>query len=228
MTDYSTVPEAVEALKAGKVILVIDDPDRENEGDFICAAQYATTENVNFMASHAKGLICMPMSEEYVRKLQLPQMVAHNTDNHETAFTVSIDHVNTTTGISAEERGYTARMTRRRRRLAATTSAVPATCSRCSPRKTACSSATATPRPPSTCCRLAGLKQVRPVLRGHARRRHDDAHVRAARRGKALRPDGHHDQGAATLPQVPRPPRDLRGKRRCCPPSMASSARTAT
>jgi len=111
MTDYSTVPEAVEALKAGKVILVIDDPDRENEGDFICAAQYATTENVNFMASHAKGLICMPMSEEYVRKLQLPQMVAHNTDNHETAFTVSIDHVNTTTGISAEERGYTARMT---------------------------------------------------------------------------------------------------------------------
>ena len=93
------------------MILVIDDPDRENEGDFICAAQYATTENVNFMASHAKGLICMPMSEEYVRKLQLPQMVAHNTDNHETAFTVSIDHVNTTTGISAEERGYTARMT---------------------------------------------------------------------------------------------------------------------
>ena len=135
MTDYSTVPEAVEALKAGKVILVIDDPDRENEGDFICAAQYATTENVNFMASHAKGLICMPMSEEYVRKLQLPQMVAHNTDNHETAFTVSIDHVNTTTGISAEERGYTARMSASTTTPRRTTSAVPATCSRCSPRK---------------------------------------------------------------------------------------------
>ena len=109
MTDYNTVPEAVEALKAGKVILVIDDPDRENEGDFICAAQYATTENVNFMATHAKGLICTPMSEQVALRLGLEQMVKVNTDNHHTAFTVSIDHVDTTTGISAEERGFTCR-----------------------------------------------------------------------------------------------------------------------
>ena len=81
---------------------------RENEGDFICAAQYATTENINFMAMYGKGLICMPMSEEYINKLALPQMVSHNTDNHETAFTVSIDHVDTTTGISAAERSLTA------------------------------------------------------------------------------------------------------------------------
>lgn len=106
---YNLIPEALEALRAGKVILCIDDPDRENEGDFICAAEFATTENVNLMASVAKGLICMPMSEEYVRRLRLPQMVNNNTDNHETAFTVSIDHIDTTTGISAEERGYTAR-----------------------------------------------------------------------------------------------------------------------
>ena len=86
-----------------------DDPDRENEGDLICAAEFATTENVNFMATHGKGLICMPMSEELGKKLMLPQMVSDNTDNHCTAFTVSIDHVDTTTGISAEERGYTAR-----------------------------------------------------------------------------------------------------------------------
>ena len=86
-----------------------DDPDRENEGDFICAAEFATTENVNFMAKYAKGLICMPMSIDLCRKLMFPQMVTTNTDNHETAFTVSIDHVDTTTGISAEERGYTAR-----------------------------------------------------------------------------------------------------------------------
>lgn len=105
----NTIPEALEALRQGKLILVIDDPDRENEGDLICAAQYATTENVNFMATYAKGLICMPMSSEYIRKLGLHQMVANNTDNHCTAFTESIDHVDTTTGISAAERGLTAR-----------------------------------------------------------------------------------------------------------------------
>ena len=109
MKKFNTVEEALEDLRNGKVILVTDDEDRENEGDMICAAEFATTENVNLMASAGKGLICMPMSIELCRKLQFPQMVSNNTDNHETAFTVSVDHVNTTTGISAEERGYTAR-----------------------------------------------------------------------------------------------------------------------
>ena len=108
MFKYNTIPEALEALRAGEVILVTDDPERENEGDFICAAEFATTENVNLMATHAKGLICMPMSAEYCKKLRLPQMVMDNTDNHSTAFTVSIDHVDTTTGISAAERSITA------------------------------------------------------------------------------------------------------------------------
>ena len=108
MFHYNTIEEALEALRQGKLIMVSDDEDRENEGDLICAAQFATLENVNFMAVHAKGLICMPMSEEYVRKLQFPQMVSHNSDNHETAFTVSVDHVSTTTGISAAERSITA------------------------------------------------------------------------------------------------------------------------
>lgn len=108
MAIFHTMEEALEDLKKGKIILVTDDADRENEGDFICAAQFATTENINFMATHGKGLICMPMSEEYVEKLKLPQMVENNTDNHETAFTVSIDHVTTTTGISAVERSITA------------------------------------------------------------------------------------------------------------------------
>lgn len=103
-----TIEDAVKDLQEGKIILVIDDPDRENEGDLICAAQFATQENVNFMACHAKGLICMPMSIELCRKLGLEQMVAVNTDNHSTAFTVSIDHVDTTTGISAYERSVTA------------------------------------------------------------------------------------------------------------------------
>ena len=109
MFKFNTIEEALEDLRKGRIILCTDDPDRENEGDMICAAEFATTENVNLMASAAKGLICMPMSAEYCTKLQFPQMVSENTDNHETAFTVSIDHVNTTTGISAEERGYTAR-----------------------------------------------------------------------------------------------------------------------
>lgn len=109
MNTFNTIEEALEDLRNGRVILVTDDEDRENEGDMICAAEFATTENVNLMASVAKGLICMPMSEEFCRKLQIPQMVTENTDNHETAFTVSIDHVDTTTGISAAERGFTAR-----------------------------------------------------------------------------------------------------------------------
>ena len=109
MKKFDTVEQALQELKRGKIILVTDDEDRENEGDFICAAEFATTENLNFMATHGKGLICMPMSKEICEKLRLPQMVADNTDNHETAFTVSIDYVGTTTGISAEERGMTAR-----------------------------------------------------------------------------------------------------------------------
>ncbi|MCI8448336.1 MAG: bifunctional 3,4-dihydroxy-2-butanone-4-phosphate synthase/GTP cyclohydrolase II [Eubacterium sp.] len=108
MDQFNTVEEALEELKNGRIILVTDDADRENEGDFICAAQHATTANINFMATYGKGLICMPMSEEYVKKLQIPQMVEQNTDNHETAFTVSIDSVETTTGISAAERSVTA------------------------------------------------------------------------------------------------------------------------
>ena len=108
MYQFNTVEEALEELKNGKIILVTDDPDRENEGDFICAAEFATTKNINFMATYGKGLICMPMSKEYVEKLRIPQMVTNNTDNHETAFTVSIDAVDTTTGISAAERSITA------------------------------------------------------------------------------------------------------------------------
>lgn len=111
MKGYGTIEQALQDLREGKVILVIDDPDRENEGDFICAAEFATTENVNLMASTAKGLICMPMSREWCEKLNLPQMVEENTDNHSTAFTVSIDHVDTTTGISAVERSLTAMKT---------------------------------------------------------------------------------------------------------------------
>ena len=109
MYQFNTVEEALEELRNGKIILVTDDPDRENEGDFICAAEFATTKNINFMATYGKGLICMPMSKEYVEKLRIPQMVTNNTDNHETAFTVSIDGVDTTTGISAAERSMTAR-----------------------------------------------------------------------------------------------------------------------
>lgn len=108
MFEFNTIEEALEDLRLGKIVLVTDDEDRENEGDFICAAEFATTENVNFMAVNGKGLICMPMSEALCQKLQFPQMVSDNKDNHETAFTVSVDHVDTTTGISAAERSVTA------------------------------------------------------------------------------------------------------------------------
>lgn len=104
---FDSISQALAALKKGQIILVVDDEDRENEGDFICAAEFATTENINFMAVHGKGLICMPVSEEICRRLDLPLMTAGNTDNHQTAFTVSIDHLETTTGISAAERSLT-------------------------------------------------------------------------------------------------------------------------
>ena len=110
MREFGTVEEALEDLRKGKIIMVTDDEDRENEGDFICAAEHATTENVNFMATYGKGLICMPMSADICKKLMFPQMVTDNSDNHETAFTVSVDYKDTTTGISAKERGMTARM----------------------------------------------------------------------------------------------------------------------
>lgn len=105
---FDTIEEALADLRAGKLIMVTDDEDRENEGDLICAARFATPENVNFMAANAKGLICMPISKEIARKLELDPMVSNNTDNHETAFTVSIDHIETSTGISAFDRSLTA------------------------------------------------------------------------------------------------------------------------
>ena len=109
--EYNTVEEALEDLKQGKIVLVTDDENRENEGDMICAAEFATQENINFMASYAKGLICTPMSVELAEKLGFVPMVTKNTDNHETAFTVSIDYARlSTTGISAAERGLTMRM----------------------------------------------------------------------------------------------------------------------
>ena len=109
MDAYNTVEEALDALRNGQMIIVTDDETRENEGDLICAAEFATTETINFMATHAKGLICSPISADYAEKLQLSQMLADNTDNHGTAFTISIDHVDTTTGISAIDRGLTIR-----------------------------------------------------------------------------------------------------------------------
>ena len=107
--ELNSIEEVLADLAAGKVAVMLDNEDRENEGDVICASEFATTENVNFMAKYARGLICMPMDDSYVEKLNLPQMCITNTDNHCTAFTVSVDHVSTTTGISAYERGITAR-----------------------------------------------------------------------------------------------------------------------
>ena len=108
MKEFNSVEEVIEAVRGGKIVVVMDDEDRENEGDVICAAEFATPENVNFMASYAKGLICMPMHVDYGKKLGLDMMCSVNTDNHGPAFTESIDYKDTTTGISAFERSMTA------------------------------------------------------------------------------------------------------------------------
>ena len=104
MSDFATVEEAIEEIRKGNMVVVVDDEDRENEGDLIVAAETLTPEHVNFMATYAKGLICTPMEAEYLDRLEIFPMVSNNTDNHETAFTVSVDADTTTTGISAFER----------------------------------------------------------------------------------------------------------------------------
>ena len=103
----NTIEEALEDIKKGKIIIVVDDEDRENEGDLLMAAEKADSKSINFMIKRGRGLVCVPMEETRIDKLNLPQMVEKNTDSHETAFTVSVDHKNTTTGISAEERALT-------------------------------------------------------------------------------------------------------------------------
>lgn len=104
---FNTIKEAIEDIRNGKMIVVLDDPSRENEGDLLMAAEHATPEAINFMATHGKGLICMPVEKSFMSNINVGPMVAVNTDNHETAFTVSIDHIETTTGISAYERSLT-------------------------------------------------------------------------------------------------------------------------
>lgn len=106
--NMNRVEQAIEDIRQGKIIIVTDNEERENEGDLICAAEFATPENVNFMAKYAKGLICMPMSKNVCEKLGLKPMLETNTDNHQTAFMTSIDYKDTKTGISAYERSETA------------------------------------------------------------------------------------------------------------------------
>jgi len=105
--QFSSIEHAIEDMKRGKMVIVVDDPGRENEGDLIIAAEKATPEAVNFMVKHARGLVCMPMEGKDLDRLGIHSMVEKNTDNHETAFTVSIDYKDTTTGISAFERAQT-------------------------------------------------------------------------------------------------------------------------
>lgn len=103
----NTIEEVIEDLKAGKPVIIVDDESRENEGDLVLAAEFATRESINFIIKEARGLLCTPMLEKDLIRLGIHQMVEKNTDNHETAFTVSVDHVDTTTGISPEERAVT-------------------------------------------------------------------------------------------------------------------------
>lgn len=106
---FHSIEEAVADLREGKIVIVVDDEDRENEGDFVALAEGITPEAINFMVTHGRGLVCTPISEEIAMKLDLSPMVAANTDSHGTAFTISVDHKSTTTGISAQERAATVR-----------------------------------------------------------------------------------------------------------------------
>ena len=109
MGEFNTIEEAIDEIKKGNFVVVLDDEDRENEGDLIVAAEKVTTEKINFMTKYGRGLVCMPVEGKRLEELDIHQMVANNTDNHETAFTVSVDHKDTSTGISAGDRALTIR-----------------------------------------------------------------------------------------------------------------------
>ena len=205
--QFCTVEEALEELRSGRLIITIDDPDRENEGDLICAAQFATTENVNFMAVNAKGLICTPMSQEVADRLGLEQMVKVNTDNH--CHRLHRLH---------RPRGHHHRHLRPGAGLHLPQVRGPG--------HPAGGPAPARPRlpPGGPAGRRAGPQRphrghrgpvppggapaVRPVLRDHAGRRHHDAHHRAAGKGTGVGAEGAHHPGAPGL--LP-PPRQARG-----------------
>ncbi|WP_017814364.1 MULTISPECIES: 3,4-dihydroxy-2-butanone-4-phosphate synthase [Paenibacillus] len=108
LSGLDRIEEALQDLQQGKVVIVVDDEDRENEGDFIALADHASPQVINFMVTEGRGLVCLPITAERAEELQLQPMVAQNTDYHGTAFTVSVDHVSTSTGISAHERSMTA------------------------------------------------------------------------------------------------------------------------
>lgn len=106
-SQLNTIEEVIQDMRAGKPVIIVDDESRENEGDLVVAAEFATQETINFMVKEARGIVCTPMRREALAHLDIGPMVAHNTDNHETAFTVSVDHIDTTTGVSPAERAYT-------------------------------------------------------------------------------------------------------------------------
>jgi len=105
--EFNRIEEALVAIREGKIVVVVDDQDREHEGDLIAGAEVATDQTINFMVTHGRGLVCVPLDETIIRDLQLPQMASMNADPMSTAFTISVDHVDSTTGISAAERAYT-------------------------------------------------------------------------------------------------------------------------
>ena len=144
---FATIPEAIEDIRDGKIVIVVDDADRENEGDFIMAADFATPEAVNFMVTHGRGIVCLPCAAWRLDELGIPQMVTDTTGGHEAAFTVSIDfRQGTTTGTSAYDRAITAKAVRSHR----ATSRSRATSSRCGRKMAASSAARDTPKPRST------------------------------------------------------------------------------
>lgn len=106
-SQLNTIEEVLQDVRQGKPVIIVDDENRENEGDIVIAAQFASQETINFMVKEARGIVCTPMRREALAHLDIGPMVTHNTDNHETAFTVSVDHVDTTTGVSPAERAYT-------------------------------------------------------------------------------------------------------------------------
>ena len=151
LTPFSPVEEALDDVRQGKFVVVVDDPDRENEGDLVIAAQFATPEAINFMATHARGLICLSLTEERADELALRPMTEHNEAPLGTAFTVSIEaREGVTTGISAADRSHTIQVAIDPTTRSRATSSSPDTSFRCAPRPAACSSGSARPRPPST------------------------------------------------------------------------------
>ena len=226
MSEFASVDEAIEDIRAGKMVVVVDDPDRENEGDLVVAAEFATHEAVNFMATHARGLICLCLTADRCEELGLPPMTQRNEARLGTAFTVSVEaREGVTTGISAADRARTIAVAIDPESTAHDL-VQPGHVFPLRARDGGVLVRAGQTEAAVDLARLAGLNPVRRDLRDHERGRDDGPRAGSRAVLRAARPEDDHGRRPHRVPAAQREARRARRLRRSCRPSTASSRRS--